>query len=165
MSQGHSSVLEARSDPGPGSGYRYFVYGITLHSEIPLALPQQGHGELGQIDLRIAPASHFFDAARTLPEPDSESFYQSSFLPDGSTYVRWEGVGEFLISPDGGRITGRQCDEAHEESFQVYLLGQALSYALVKQGFEPLHATAIEVNGEAAILLGASGLGKSTLAA
>lgn len=166
MSQGHSSVLEAPSDPRPGSAFRYFVYGITLHSEIPLALPQQGHGELGQIDLRIAPASHFSDAARTLlAQPDSDSFYQSSFLGDGSTYVRWEGVGEFLISPDGSRITGRQCDEAHEESFQVYLLGQALSYALVKQGFEPLHATAIVVHGEAAILLGASGFGKSSLAA
>ena len=44
-------------------------------------------------------------------------------------------------------------------------MGQALSYALVKQGFEPLHATAIVVNGEAAVLLGSSGFGKSSLAA
>jgi hypothetical protein len=166
MLQGRSSVLESSSDPGPISAYRYFVYGITLHSQIPLALPEQGHGGLGQIDLRIAPASHFSEAARSLPlHPDSESFYQARFLPDGSTYVRWEGVGEFLISPDGRRITGRQNDEAHEESFQVYLLGQALSYALVKQGFEPLHATAIVVNGGAAVLLGSSGFGKSSLAA
>lgn len=166
MLQGHSSVLEAPSDTGPVSAYRYFVYGITLHSEIPLALPEQGHGELGQIELRIAPASHFSEAVRSLLiHPDSESFYQSRFLRDGSTYVRWEGVGEFLISPDGCRITGRQDDEAHQESFQVYLLGQALSYALVKQGFEPLHATAIVVNGEAAVLLGSSGFGKSSLAA
>ena len=74
-------------------------------------------------------------------------------------------MGEFLISPDGRQITGRQYDEAHEESFQVYLLGQALSYALVKQGFEPLHATAIVVDGTAAVLLGNSGFGKSSLAA
>jgi hypothetical protein len=47
----------------------------------------------------------------------------------------------------------------------VYLLGQALSYALVKLGFEPLHATAIVVNGEAAVLLGSSGFVKSSLAA
>jgi hypothetical protein len=45
------------------------------------------------------------------------------------------------------------------------LLGQALSCALVKLGFEPLHATAIVVNGQAAVLLGSSGLGKSSLAA
>jgi hypothetical protein len=161
-----SSVLEAFPDSGPVSAYRYFVYGITLHSEIPLALPEHGHGELGQIELRTAPASHFSEAARSLPpQPDSESFYRSRFLRDGSTYVRWDEVGEFLISPDGCRITGRQDDGAHEESFQVYLLGQALSYALVKQRFEPLHATAIVVNEGAAMLLGNSGYGKSSLAA
>lgn len=166
MLQGHSSALEASSDPGLVSPYRYFVYGMALHSEIPLALPEQGHGELGQIHLRLAPASRFSDAASRLrPQPDSDSFYQSRFLPDGSTYVRWEGVGEFLISTDGCQIIGRQCDQAHAESFQVYLLGQALSYALVKQGFEPLHATAVVVNGKAAVLLGDSGFGKSSLAA
>ena len=166
MLQGRISVLQSSSDPGPLSAYRYFVYGMTLHSEIRLALPEQGHGGLGQIELRVAPASYFSEAARSLPaDPDSESFYQTRFLQDGSTYVRWEGVGEFVISPDGRRITGRQCDQAHEESFQVYLLGQALSYALVNQGFEPLHATAIVINGAAMVLLGNSGLGKSSLAA
>jgi len=166
MLPGRSSALEALPDLEPVSAYRYFVYGITLHSEIPLALPEQGHGELGQIELHIAPASYFSEAARGRPlHPDSESFYQTKFLPDGATYVRWEGVGEFLISPDGRGITGRQFDEAHEESFQVYLLGQALSYALVKQGFEPLHATAIVIDGSAAVLLGSSGFGKSSLAA
>lgn len=166
MLPGRSGTVEAPPDIEPVSAYRYFVYGITLHSEIPLALPEQGPGELGQIELRIAPASYFSEATHSLPlHPDSESFYQTRFLPDGATYVRWEGVGEFLISPDGRVITGRQFDEAHEESFQVYLLGQALSYALVKQGFEPLHATAIVVDGSAAVLLGSSGFGKSSLAA
>ena len=102
MSQGHSSVLEAPSDPRPGSAFRYFVYGMALKSEIPLALPERGDGGLGQIELRMAPASYFSNAARSLlAQPDSDSFYQSKFLRDGSTYVRWKGVGEFLISADG----------------------------------------------------------------
>jgi hypothetical protein len=67
MSPGHSIVLGTSSHPGPPSAYRYFVYGITLHSEIPLALPEQGHGDLGQIELRIAPTSCFSEAARSLP--------------------------------------------------------------------------------------------------
>ena len=150
----------------PVSAHRYFVYGMTLQSEIPLALPEQGYGGLGQIQLRIAPAAYFSAAARSLARhPDSDSFYQSISLRDGSTYVCWQEVGEFLISPDGSRITGRRHNRAHEESFQVYLLGQALSYALVKRGFEPLHATAIVVNGAAAVLLGNSGFGKSSLGA
>jgi hypothetical protein len=45
------------------------------------------------------------------------------------------------------------------------LLGQALSFALIKGGFEPLHGTAVVVEGEAIVFLGDSGFGKSTLAA
>jgi hypothetical protein len=120
MSQSHSSGLEAPPEQELVSACRYFVYAITLHSEIPLVLPTQGHGELGQIELRVAPASHFSVVARSLPAyPDSDLFCQSTFLPDGSTYVRWEGVGEFLISPGGCRIIGRQHDAANEESYQV----------------------------------------------
>lgn len=166
MLQGHTEVLEAARQTTPVSPYRYFVYGMSLHSEIPLALPEHGYGELGQIELCAAPASCFSEAVRTLrAQPPSESFYQFAATRDGSSYVRWEGVGEFLISADGGRIASRQFDEADAESFQVYLLGQALSFALVKKGFEPLHATTVVVNGEAVVLLGNSGFGKSSLAA
>ncbi len=86
-------------------------------------------------------------------------------LQDGSSYARWKGVGEFLVPADGKTIVCRQWDTATAESFYVYLLGQALSFALVKQGLEPLHATAIVVEGEAVVFLGAAGFGKSSLAA
>src|SRR5213080_1250086 len=86
-------------------------------------------------------------------------------LADGSSYVRWDTVGEFLVSPDGLQVRCRQFDLASTESFQVYLLGQALSFALVNRGFEPIHATVVVVNGEAVVFLGDSGFGKSTLAA
>lgn len=165
MSQRYQTVFAGPTDASP-TAHRYFVYGMTLQSEIPLALPEWGYGGLGQIELSIAPAAYFSAAARSLARhPDSDSFYQSISLRDGSTYVGWQGVGEFMISADGGRITGRRHNRAHAESFQVYLLGQALSYALVKRGFEPLHATAVVVNGAAAVLLGNSGFGKSSLGA
>jgi hypothetical protein len=146
--------------------YRYYVYGITLYSEIELALPEHGRGDLDQIVLWTAPASHFREASRELRlQQLGGSWYQFGRLPDRSSYLRWQGVGEFLISADGHRITGRQFDDAQEESFQIYLLNQAISFALVKRGFEPLHATTVIVNGEAAVLLGDSGYGKSSLAA
>jgi hypothetical protein len=146
--------------------YRYYVYGITIDSEIELALPKHGHGDLGQIEVRTAPAYHFHQVIRDLPlEQIDGSWYQFGRLQDRSSYVRWEGVGEFLISSAGHSITGRQFHEAHEESFQIYLLNQAISFALVKRGFEPLHATTVSVNGGAVVLLGESGYGKSSLAA
>src|SRR5262249_52789551 len=48
---------------------------------------------------------------------------------------------------------------------QVYLLGQAISFALVRQRIEPLHATTIVIEGRAVAFLGGSAFGKSTLAA
>ena len=161
-----TSPLDTVTDPVAVSSYQYCVYGVTLQSDIPLALSTDGFGELARIELRTAPASSFFAAQRELPsEEDSGSWYRFGCLPDRSSYVRWDGVGEFLVSACGHQITARQFDEASPESFQVYLLGQALSFALVKCGFEPLHATTVVVNGEAVVLLGKSGFGKSSLAA
>ena len=44
-------------------------------------------------------------------------------------------------------------------------MGQALSFALVRQGFEPLHATAVVVDRHAVAFLGSNAFGKSSLAA
>src|SRR5205823_339252 len=107
----------------------------------------------------------FSQAIGGLDLQSRSDWYHYAHLEDRSSYVRWIGLGEFLVSSDGRRITCAPAPESSIESFQVYLLGQALSFALVKRGFEPLHATAIAVDGEAIALLGKSGFGKSTLAA
>ncbi len=146
--------------------HRYCVYGITVGSELPLALPEYAHGELAMIELRTAPEELLAELVAGVDfHPGSDSWYQYAFLTDGSTYVRWGGVGEFLVSSEGNRILCRRFEEASFESFQVYMLGQALSFALVKSGFEPLHATTVVVDGRAAAFLGDSGFGKSSLAA
>jgi hypothetical protein len=146
--------------------YRYTVYGIGLHSEIQLPLPTHGPDELSHISLWTEPASYFSEAIRGIAlEQADGSWYQIGRLSDGSCYARWNTVGEFWVSADGRQIRCRRFDEVHKESFDVYLLGQALSFALVKSGFEPIHATVIAVHGEAVVFLGDSGYGKSTLAA
>src|SRR5207249_3480420 len=95
----------------------------------------------------------------------SDSWYRYASLRDGSIYVRWDTIGEFLVAADGCRITCRRVEASSPESFQVYMLGQALSFALVKQRFEPLHATVVVVNDRAVAFLGENGSGKSSLAA
>ena len=147
------------------SGNCYYTYGVKLKSEIPLFLPDEGHGELASIELCTRPAAYFSQAIAGVElDHPSNSWYHFGRLGDGSRYARWDEVGEFLVSADGTQIYCRQFDAATAESFQVYLLGQALSYALVHRGFEPVHGTAVVVDGEAVIFLGASGFGKSTLA-
>jgi hypothetical protein len=51
------------------------------------------------------------------------------------------------------------------DAFFTYLISQTLSFALLKQGREPLHATVVGVHGKAIAFLGDCGQGKSSLAA
>jgi hypothetical protein len=44
------------------SSYQYFAYGVTVQSDIPLALSTDGFGELARLELRTAPDSAFFPA-------------------------------------------------------------------------------------------------------
>jgi hypothetical protein len=143
----------------------YGVYGIHLRSEFPLPLPPQSGQPLGVIDLRSGPEDYFRDAVQGSLLEDRTVWHKLARLADGSSYMHWKDLGEFLVSSDGRQITCRKFPEAAMESFQVYLLGQALAFALVKQGFEPLHATTLEIKGRAVAFLGDSGFGKSSLAA
>jgi len=146
--------------------YRYGVYGIEVVSDSPLALPPSHRDGLTTVEFRSEPETAFLAAIATASfDATSDSWYRYASLPDGSAYVRWENVGEFLVSADGRCIRWRKFDYASIESFHVYLLGQALSFALVKQRLEPLHATVVTVDDGAVALFGGSGAGKSTLAA
>jgi hypothetical protein len=130
-----------------------------------LALPEQTHAGLMEIEVRAGLPAAFSRAIQGVALRERWQGYHYACLDGGATYVRWSGLGEFLVSSDGKRILCARAPECSMEAFQVYLLGQALSFALVKCGLEPLHSTAIAADGEAVAFLGSSGFGKSTLAA
>lgn len=62
------SAFEAPPDRGAASTYRYFVYGMTLNSETPPALPERENGELGQIEVRLG-TGLVFSQLRAPPIP------------------------------------------------------------------------------------------------
>jgi hypothetical protein len=74
-------------------------------------------------------------------------------------------LSEFLVSPDGSRIDFRPLSGGSKEALHSYLLSQVLSFSLLKFGIEPIHSTAVVIDGEAVCFLGFPGLGKSTTAA
>lgn len=144
----------------------YSTYGVSIRSELPLPLPPVRSPSILDLEIRARNAP----IAETVPHnfqlrPNPFSAFDVGFLSEGSSYVRLRDVGEFLISKDGRSITGYCFPQASAESFHVYVLAQALSFALVKNGIEPLHATAVVVAGQVVAFLGDCGLGKSTLAA
>jgi hypothetical protein len=150
---------------GGGPPHQYVAYGVGIASEVPLALPrpQPGDRVLARVACRHADSASFRDAREQAVSLDN--FHRIAFLTDGAIYLGWDTVGEFIVSANGGEIDCCPVAAASWESFQVYMLGQALSFALVKRRIEPLHATVIAIDGEAVAFLGDSAHGKSSLGA
>jgi hypothetical protein len=133
-----------------------------------MILPCPRIAAVGDPDVRLRPgrAAQFAAArAHEAARRSRRTWFHSLRLPDGSTYLRWHGLFEFLISADARRILYRRLPGATRESFGVYLLGQVLSFILLARGTEALHATAVLIGREAVAFVGDCGYGKSTLGA
>jgi len=104
-------------------------------------------------------------AAEHVPDKQKEQWAQYAVLPDGSAYRRWSNLFEFLVTADARRIYARAVNGVEDEAMLAYLLVDALSFSMVRLGWEPLHATAVLTDHGVAAFLGNSGDGKSTLAA
>jgi hypothetical protein len=141
----------------------YHFYGVRLRSDWALPYPSWRQPALADVTLARKPAHHF-TRARALAAPLRRAIV-SATLPDGQGYLRWRGRFEFLVSRDGRTVAAHQLARRAPDTFHTHMLGQALSFALVRQGFDPLHATVVSVDGGAVAFLGDSGYGKSTLAA
>ena len=108
-----------------------------------------------------------FERARALARIPARArqWFECVRLQDDSTYLRWSRLFEFLIAPDARTIEFRPLEHATQHALTTYLLGQVLSFSLLSLGYEPLHATAVVVDGSAIAFLGDCGDGKSTLGA
>jgi hypothetical protein len=145
---------------------RYGAYGVSIRSDMSLPLPMARCDAFFELQIRER-STPILPSIRQKMELRRNPFsaFDVGSLSEGSNYVGLRDVGEYLVSRDGRHISCYRLPRANPESFNVYLLGQALSFALVKNGIEPLHATAVVAKGRAIGFLGDCGFGKSTLAA
>jgi hypothetical protein len=144
--------------------FRYSVYGVTLDSDVSFALPAARDGATGD-RIRIARGrGREFDTRLAGLALDVDAPVHQLLLEDGGLYMRWSGVFDLLVAPDGGRISCRSFGAHALDYVEAYLLNYAVSAALLLRGEETLHATAVDIGGRVVGLLGASGSGKSTLA-
>jgi len=86
-------------------------------------------------------------------------------LRSGALLVSWEKLGDFVIDQRGRRVLARRVPAALYGEFRDLLLSAILSFALLEQGLETLHAGAVVFNGRAVAFAGRARSGKSTLAA
>mgnify|MGYP001619638842 CR=1 FL=1 len=142
----------------------YRLYGLAVRSGLELPCPRVRSP--GPVDVRFDSGDpREFDALRRRHPPAPREWFRHRRLPDGSAYLRWADLFEFVVSPDGRDIRYHQLKGATPESFSTYLLGQVLSFSLLLFGVEPLHGTVVVIDGEAIAFLGDCGYGKSTLGA
>jgi hypothetical protein len=95
-------------------------------------------------------------------------------LPDTAVEVRQDERGfrfhysdgvQFETDPDVRTVRCRWPADLAQEDAAVYLLGPILGFALRRRGITCLHASAVEIGGQAVAFLGPGGAGKSTIAA
>jgi len=145
--------------------HAYQLYGLSLRSHWPLPWGQEQRPGR-RVELRPGTAAFFARLPQQArPPARGEAWFHHAQLPDDSLYLRWANLFEFLVSPDGRHIVGRPLNGVSREAFQTYLVSQVLSFALLRQGIEPLHSTTVVVDGKAVAFLGDCGYGKSSLGA
>jgi len=84
---------------------RYRVYGLTIECDFPLSCPRNSKDSAPDVRLKRATAERF-DQVRTMATipPRAAQWFECARLEDGSTYLRWARLFEFLVAPDGRTI-------------------------------------------------------------
>ncbi|MGQ3031301.1 MAG: hypothetical protein ACT7A5_24135 [Ferrovibrionaceae bacterium] len=84
---------------------------------------------------------------------------------DGSCRFAVPDVAAYLIDPAGRHVVIDPVAGASTGDIRIFLLGTVLGILCARRGILPLHAACVQVGDGAVALAGASGMGKSTLAA
>lgn len=137
--------------------HRYKIYGLTVESW--MAFPE----------LEPAPSEAPVDVVFRLGETPAEipgclqkgARFQAA---PGQLLVWMDGVARFLAL-EGREIVVEPAPGASDNDIRVLLLCSPLGAILLQRGLLPLHASAIATPRGAVLFMGASGVGKSTLAA
>lgn len=87
------------------------------------------------------------------------------FRAENGYTLRFPGLADFRLSSHGRDATCEPTPGVSEETVRHLYLNQILPLALSRQGKLVLHASAVDLGGQAVAFLGESGRGKSTLAA
>jgi hypothetical protein len=136
--------------------FYYTAYGLKIHStlRLPELLPTQE--TKADVSICLGPLSNN-------PLATDSVQYCFQCTAEGM-YLFWQGVGTFLIH-EGKAIIVDPVPETGEDFLRLLILGAAMGVLLHQRGFLVLHASAVEVHGQAVVFIGNKGGGKSTLAA
>jgi hypothetical protein len=157
--------------------FHYRIHGLLVASEIPLAARaiHSGGDECNQMipDYRIV-MGEARDCPRVPPpgrilagyQAESYAYWATEIRRDPFRWtLRFAGICDAMVDREGRMITVHRAFEGDPGMTAILVEGNVLAHVLAAEGLLCLHASAVEVGGEALAVIGPSGAGKSTLAA
>lgn len=137
--------------------YSYTAFGLVFHSELELPSLPSGGDAAADVTITLGEINK-----QGLDElPVVKPFYH---VGDDILWLHIPEVAKFLV--EGGRaITVQPEPQAELSTVRLFLLGSALGALLHQRNNLVLHSNAVCVEGGCILVMGASGQGKSTLAA
>jgi hypothetical protein len=152
--------------------FAYRLYGLSLSSQWALPYSKSMGPVFAEVEFFEGPDALFIAASREAETskdaaggPQLSQWLFRARLRNGSDYLRWEGLFEFVIARDGRSIAARMLGGSIQDIYHSHVLQHVLFFTLLKLGIEPLHATSVVIDGSAVAFIGDSGYGKSTLGA
>lgn len=137
----------------------YILCGLRVRSALAMPELLQWNGDNRPPDVEIS-----FDEIAEPSEPPIATRLFSKLWADGTYILTLENVGRFQVS-DGNRILVNPTTGAQESELRLFVLGTSFGILCHQRGLYPLHASSVNIDGMAIILVGNTGMGKSTLAA
>jgi hypothetical protein len=150
------------------------LYGLGVQVDVPLAaLATMPPAERVDVEMRFAPPPHEGAGVRwteyyASPEMDDRGVHHIRVWrrADPDVFrIDYEDGTRVHIEASGRRVWAVAPPGVDVEDTATYLLGPTLGFVLRLRGVTCLHASAVAIGGAAVVLVGASGFGKSSLAA
>jgi hypothetical protein len=152
--------------------FAYRLYGLSLRSQWPLPCSKKVGPVFAEVEFSEGPVSLFAAASQEAESskdaaggPQLSQWLFRARLRDGSDYLRWDNLFEFVISGDGRSIFAHMLGGSIQDIYNSHVLQHLFFFTLLKWGMEPLHSTTVVIDDGAVAFIGDSGYGKSTLGA
>jgi hypothetical protein len=162
------------SSRGSSAVWRGCAFGLAIESFVPLTAVSPGGsaGAARQVSLHPSGSDELeraWDAgtAETVVElrfPDGRAMMRIEHHPPEGFRIWAPRHGRYVVSADGRRVR-MAVPGLRSWRWQRLLFAQVLPLAATLQGLEPLHASAVALDGSAVAFLASSGSGKTSVAA
>jgi hypothetical protein len=135
--------------------YKYYAYGLNIHSEIFLPELICKESSVPDIIITLGNVDPFKDVAL-----NKGLYFRET---KNAKYRFWDDIGKFKIS-NGNSIVVDPAKSVDDKLLRMFVLGTIFANLLNQRGLLVLHASAVNINNSVFAFLGSKNKGKSTLA-